>query len=477
MLWVLVVLGAMVATATVIAPSMYKNQVFAKAQGEDVMVKRIAQGIEAYTRHTQIIPGPNTWDRAAAGELGMDLTSVRQVFPQFPISLNTRRVFLVDPAFQPATGLPILPFTQSALGLDPLSGSAPGLNTRLLIASSSVRSLPLPFTSGILPAGLFDNLWDWVPDGTGNSPLASVSPAWAGRGDALHVTQLDLRPLFRTLTFRRLAYSVGGSTPAPVTETAQRLFLVGTTLDLYPLTNTVIVVRHVVREEASFDLSSPYEPLGWWRFEVGMSPSVATNYGRLGNSANASLTNGVGTVSLGPIAPLHSGFATNNLGLSFDGLDDFLDTRQSLMNALSEFTLACWINLADNPSNTVALCGQNGLVQFGMSAGNTLTVVTGNAGSISAVYPHSTNAWHHVAVTGDGSQLRLFVDGAVVRTGGSPPPGGNYGSTATAFRVGGGSVFDVSGNHFAGRLDEVLLFSKALSTAQILGLSVNQVPQ
>lgn len=477
MIWILVVLGALVATATVIAPSLYKTQVKARAEGEDAMVQKLARGIEASVRRNQVIPGPNTWQQAVATELGMDLTSVRQVFPQFPLSPTTRRVLLIDPLFGPATGAPILPYVQAASGLDVLAASIPGINTRVLIASSSHPTLPLPFTSGILPSGLFDSLWDYVPDGTGNSPLVGMSPAWAGRGDNLHVAQLDLRPLFHTISFRRLKYSVAGSADITVPETAQRYFLSGTTLDLSPLTNTMHVVRHVVRGEASFDLSSPYEPLGWWRFELGFGPGVVTNYGKLGSAENLIRTNGVGPLSQGPAAPAQSAYPTNNLALSFDGVDDFLDAGNSPMNGLTQFTLACWISPADIPVTTVAFCGQSGVVEFGMGPGNTLKVVTGSAGTVTTAYPYSTNEWHHVAITGDGSLLRLYLDGSLLQTGGSPPPGGNYGTTATPFRVGGGSVFDAGGNYFLGGLDEVLLFDKALSVAQLLGLTLNQVPQ
>ena len=78
---------------------------------------------------------------------------------------------------------------------------------------------------------------------------------------------------------------------------------------------------------------------------------------------------------------------------------------------------------------------------------------------------------------GNGSVLNIFVDGSLLRTGGGPPGGGIYGASSSSFRIGGGSLFDASGNYFKGQLDEVLLFDKALSTAQVQGLVLNQVPQ
>lgn len=476
MIWVLVLLGGMVAVATALAPSFITTQAREKAEDEDQKVQEIASAVERSVPRTQVIPGAATWAATAADQLGSDVVSVLQVFPQFPTSVNTRRVFLIDPAFQPATGAPLLPYNQAPLGLDPLLGQEPGLNTRILIASSSVGTLPLPFASGAIPAALFNNLWDWTPDGTGNSPLSTVSPAWAGRGGALHVAKVDLRSVFSLLTFRKLAYAIPGRPLTSVPGSLQRYFLKGAALDLFALTNTQLVRRHVVNGDASFDLASPYEPIGWWRFDGGVSV-VATNTGKLAPAGDAGTTNGCGLLTQGPISPSWPGYATNNIGLVFDGVDDFLDTRSSLMNSLSQFTMACWMKPASSALTTWALCGQGGVVQFGLGAGNSLQVTTTTAGSASVAYPHPVNQWHHVAITGNGSVLQIYLDGVLVKTGGGPPGGGTYGASGNSFRIGGGSIFDASGNSFHGDLDEVLLFDKALSLAQVQGLVLNQVPQ
>ena len=83
--------------------------------------------------------------------------------------------------------------------------------------------------------------------------------------------------------------------------------------------------------------------------------------------------------------------------------------------------------------------------------------------------------FHHVAVTADGTSLRLFIDGVLTATGGTPAPVG-YGSSAYAFRMGGGSIFDGTGNYCSARLEELLLYRKARPAALVAGLPLNQIP-
>ncbi len=47
---------------------------------------------------------------------------------------------------------------------------------------------------------------------------------------------------------------------------------------------------------------------------------------------------------------------------------------------------------------------------------------------------------------------------------------GNLGTSATGFNVGGGGIFDASRNHFAGQLDEISLWQRALSSQDIANL-------
>jgi hypothetical protein len=71
------------------------------------------------------------------------------------------------------------------------------------------------------------------------------------------------------------------------------------------------------------------------------------------------------------------------------------------------------------------------------------------------------NAWTHLAVTYDGAQLRLFVNGTPV---GSQPMTGSMVTSTGALRIGGNSVW---GEYFQGEIDEVRIYNRALTQAEI----------
>jgi hypothetical protein len=71
------------------------------------------------------------------------------------------------------------------------------------------------------------------------------------------------------------------------------------------------------------------------------------------------------------------------------------------------------------------------------------------------------NTWTHVAATYDGGTLRLFVNGSQVS---STAAAGSLIATTGALRFGGNAVW---GEYFAGRLDEIRIYGRALSAGEI----------
>jgi hypothetical protein len=72
------------------------------------------------------------------------------------------------------------------------------------------------------------------------------------------------------------------------------------------------------------------------------------------------------------------------------------------------------------------------------------------------------NAWSHLATTYDGAQQRLFINGAQVA---SRAQTGNIKVSAGALRMGGNSVWN--NEWLAGQLDEVRIYKRALTAAEI----------
>ena len=71
------------------------------------------------------------------------------------------------------------------------------------------------------------------------------------------------------------------------------------------------------------------------------------------------------------------------------------------------------------------------------------------------------NTWTHLATTYDGANVRLYVNGTLVRTVAAT---GNMANSAAPLRIGGNSVW---GEYFTGRIDEVRIFNRALAATEV----------
>jgi hypothetical protein len=74
----------------------------------------------------------------------------------------------------------------------------------------------------------------------------------------------------------------------------------------------------------------------------------------------------------------------------------------------------------------------------------------------------AANAWSHLAMTWDGTTERLYVNGTQVATNAL---GGDAVTSTGALRFGGNTVW---GEWFAGAIDEVRIYNRALSAAEIV---------
>ena len=73
----------------------------------------------------------------------------------------------------------------------------------------------------------------------------------------------------------------------------------------------------------------------------------------------------------------------------------------------------------------------------------------------------AVNTWSHVAVTWDGSIMRLYINGVEAA---SKSRTGTLQSTTTPLRIGNNSPY---GEFFVGLIDEVRIYNRALSSAEI----------
>jgi len=210
-------------------------------------------------------------------------------------------------------------------------------------------------------------------------------------------------------------------------------------------------------------------PAGFWRFSETSGGLPADNLGTLGDAYDGTYSGAVLYNQAGPRPPAQGGFEADNTTVRFNGSSTYVAVSADILNNITGFTMAGWVNFAAAPVSRVGLFGKNDALEFGFSTGWTLQIWTPGAGSMDVPFlnfvPNPLNSWHHIAVTGDGSTFRVYIDGVQAQSGASS---GNYATSGSNFNIGGGGVFDTSGNFFNGLIDEVVVYRRALSPEEVL---------
>jgi hypothetical protein len=155
--------------------------------------------------------------------------------------------------------------------------------------------------------------------------------------------------------------------------------------------------------------------------------------------------------------------------LSFDGLNDWVTVADAdALDLTTGMTLEAWVNPASLSGwTTVMLKEQTGGLSYALYGSDNTgrppagyirrTSDIGSAGS--SALP--LNTWSHLAATYDGANLRTFVNGVQV---GSRSVTGAIVTSTGALRIGGNAVW---GEYFKGLIDEVRVYNRALSAAEV----------
>ncbi len=158
----------------------------------------------------------------------------------------------------------------------------------------------------------------------------------------------------------------------------------------------------------------------------------------------------------------------NGGALSFDGINNLVTVADAAsLNLTTALTLEAWVHPASDSSwRTVVLKEASSDLAYALYASGDVARPSGWArigSSLSATGPAALplNAWSHLAVTLGGGTLRLYVDGVQVATA---AVSGAISATAQPLRIGGNSLW---GEYFAGLLDDVRIYNRALTAAEI----------
>ena len=166
-----------------------------------------------------------------------------------------------------------------------------------------------------------------------------------------------------------------------------------------------------------------------------------------------------------PYVPGYVGLqTTNNSEMSFDGINDYIETAFNLPSNTTSFSVSMWVNttsfstaqiLIDNRDS--AFDGYNCFI-----SSNTINFRINGTDTSVSTSGLSVNNWFHLALTYDGSTAKIYLNS------GTPT---EQALTTTlninnVTRIGAISQSTAS-TFFSGKIDEVAIFDKALTADQV----------
>ncbi len=235
-------------------------------------------------------------------------------------------------------------------------------------------------------------------------------------------------------------------------------------------------------QNTSFDQGLSYQ---WESSPDGNTWANATGTGNTYTTTQTASTwyrcqvtcTGHGTTASTPLqVGMESASACSRNALSFDGVNDRVNIPQSPSLAIggNTITLEAWIYPTSwrtssfegsiinsesdaNDNGYMLRCGASGTLSFNLGgASDSWHEVLSSSNAL------TLNTWQHVAGTYDGTTMRLYINGAQVNT------------TTSSFTIGvagnGVVIGDWSygtGRNFPGKIDEVRIWNKTLSAAEL----------
>ena len=168
------------------------------------------------------------------------------------------------------------------------------------------------------------------------------------------------------------------------------------------------------------------------------------------------------------IFSLNAVFAQNR-ALNFDGVDDFIPITGSSALSPSKITCETWVYITDFSTSPCGDCApiiweQGDGYRFGTGNGQVVHFQLMNSSTIVSLNSSTkltTNAWHHIAGTFDGTKMKIYING-VCR---------DSNSATSSFAISYGGTSDVwiadPATGFNGTLEETRIWDYARSEAQI----------
>ena len=209
-----------------------------------------------------------------------------------------------------------------------------------------------------------------------------------------------------------------------------------------------------------------------WTFNILEGPTLPSN----GTHHNLSVQNN--SVNNVYVYRLDEDTITNpiwkygdNIGkcaMSFDGIDDFINISDDSSLSSVNKTLSAWVKLNEDGSPQL-IAGKTNEQWF--TYNNTMggciidrlgfAIYDGDWQCASSTFKPESGKWYYLSGVYDGTNIYLYIDG-ILESG--PVAQGNPSDTSYPFTIG---ASDGNANNFNGSIDEVQIFNRTLSSAEI----------
>ncbi len=160
--------------------------------------------------------------------------------------------------------------------------------------------------------------------------------------------------------------------------------------------------------------------------------------------------------------------------LNFNGSNTVQIPSAPSLNLTTGMTLAAWIKPSTSQTGWRTIMQKQADAYFLNASKGTGTLLPAGGGTIGSGGPivsgtttSPVNAWTHIALTYDGTTMRLYVNGTQVS---STAATGTIQTTTNPLWIGGNSPY---GEYFQGAIDEARVYNRALTAAEIVAVRDN----
>ena len=166
----------------------------------------------------------------------------------------------------------------------------------------------------------------------------------------------------------------------------------------------------------------------------------------------------------------------NGYSVDFDGSNDYMDVGSvTQINSVTNLSTSSWFKIDAYGDGPIILGGHSASPgnEFFVQAFNATSLRYGHDGNYGTYLSGSipTGSWHNVVTVQAGTSLTVYVNGTSVGTATVSAVDSGWGSNFTIGKWSGGAY-----NYLNGLIDEVALFTSALSSSDVTAIYNSGVP-